>query len=388
MRILIVAPTPFFSDRGCHIRIYENTKILQGFGYDVLICTYHHGRDISGVRIKRIPYLTWYRKVEVGASWHKVYLDLILLVKTVWESIRFKPEIIYAYLIEGALIGYIASRLLRIPVIYDIQGIAAVELLEQGFIKSIALSNILKRFEMKLLGLADAVICNTFALAEKLKNKTNKEKVYLVRDMINSNNYAKARENRNERRERLGIRSETVVIYTGYFSKLHGIDMLLDAASLVVKKKIDNIRFVLIGYPEVQYRKMVTELGLEEKFIFIGRVSYEELPDYLSIGDVAISLKISATEGHGKLYHYLAAGLPTILYDTPVNHEIMGEAGLFVKTSSAEEVANAIILLLSDEKLRERLKNETIMRANLIKNCYYEDSCQMDHAIKSVLRER
>ena len=50
----MLAPTPFFADRGCHVRIYEEARALQALGHRVTICTYHNGRDLPGFDIRRI----------------------------------------------------------------------------------------------------------------------------------------------------------------------------------------------------------------------------------------------------------------------------------------------------------------------------------------------
>ena len=52
-RILAVAPTPFFGDRGCHVRILEEVRGLQARGADVLVATYATGNDVAGVRTAR-----------------------------------------------------------------------------------------------------------------------------------------------------------------------------------------------------------------------------------------------------------------------------------------------------------------------------------------------
>ena len=45
----MLAPTPYFADRGCHVRIYEEARALIGLGHEVRIVTYHLGRDMAGI---------------------------------------------------------------------------------------------------------------------------------------------------------------------------------------------------------------------------------------------------------------------------------------------------------------------------------------------------
>ena len=50
---------------------------------------------------------------------------------------------------------------------------------------------------------------------------------------------------------------------------------------------------------------------------FTGRVDYGKAPLYLCAGDIALSPKISLTEANGKLFNYMACGLPAVVFDTP-----------------------------------------------------------------------
>ena len=83
------------------------------------------------------------------------------------------------------------------------------------------------------------------------------------------------------------------------------------------------------------------------------------------IADIAVSPKFSRTEWNGKLLYYMAMGVPVVVFDTPVNREILGDLGVYAKLndsiSFAQEIEN---LLLQDElrrslgeKLRERVVN-------------------------------
>ena len=97
LRVLMIAPTPYFADRGCHVRIYEEARALTERGHEVCIATYHLGRDIPGVRVIRIPAIPWYNKLEAGPSWHKPYLDMLLLGTVLAEIRSFRPHLLHAH---------------------------------------------------------------------------------------------------------------------------------------------------------------------------------------------------------------------------------------------------------------------------------------------------
>ncbi len=61
----MVAPTSFFADYGCHVRILEEARILQGLGHEVTIVTYRNGRDLPGLNIERTLPIPWRRHYEV-----------------------------------------------------------------------------------------------------------------------------------------------------------------------------------------------------------------------------------------------------------------------------------------------------------------------------------
>ena len=52
MRILSLAPTSFFNDYGCHVRIYEEARALQAAGHRVTVLTYFKGEDVPDLEIE------------------------------------------------------------------------------------------------------------------------------------------------------------------------------------------------------------------------------------------------------------------------------------------------------------------------------------------------
>jgi hypothetical protein len=117
MKILVVAPTPFFSNRGTHIRILEEALALEKLGHDITIATYHIGRDIdtqinTRIDVRRIRRLLfWYKKLEAGPDWQKIILDIMLIRKVFYLARTQRPDIIHGHLHEGVLIGWIIQKI-------------------------------------------------------------------------------------------------------------------------------------------------------------------------------------------------------------------------------------------------------------------------------------
>jgi glycosyltransferase involved in cell wall biosynthesis len=156
-----------------------------------------------------------------------------------------------------------------------------------------------------------------------------------------------------------------VVIFVGVLTEYQGIDLLLDAIPQVVHR-IPDVRFVIVGYPnEQQYRKKAQALRVDQWTHFTGKISYEEVPRYLSLADVAVSPKISTSEANLKLFTYMAMGLPTVVFDTPVNREILGDVGVYAKMGDVDSLAESLIGILDDHDWAQELGARSRQKAAL-----------------------
>ena len=177
MKILHIAPTPFFADRGCHPRILGEIAHLQHAGHDVVLVTYHIGRDLEGISTRRIPTVPWYHKLEAGASWHKFYLDALLLWTALKTARRRKPAVIHGHLHEGALIGWAVSLLAsarRIPVVFDVQGSLSGELEAYGFVKKNSfLKAVFAGIEKLICRLPDYLVCSSGANTQFIRRQVH-----------------------------------------------------------------------------------------------------------------------------------------------------------------------------------------------------------------------
>ncbi|MCL4395627.1 MAG: glycosyltransferase, partial [Chloroflexi bacterium] len=130
----MIAPTSFFLDYGCHVRILEEARVLTSLGHCVKIVTYPIGRDLPGLDIERTIPVPVHTRKEVGPSRSKILIDPLLALKALQAALAFKPNVIHAHLHEGALIGGILSRLLRIPLVFDFQGSMTSEMIDHRFV--------------------------------------------------------------------------------------------------------------------------------------------------------------------------------------------------------------------------------------------------------------
>lgn len=349
MKILMVAPTPFFADRGCHVRILGEIQGLQALGHEVVVCTYPLGRDISWVKTARTWPVPWYRKLSAGPSWHKYYIDVMLLALTRRWIRRWQPDIVHAHLHEGGAIAAAALGQRRIPLVLDYQGSLTDEVVAHRFTRCGAPQHrLLRRIEAWVNRRADAVITSTGEAARQLIHEFGVplQRVHTITDGVDVEQFGAARNGQAVRRQYGIPQGCPLIVYTGLLNEYQGIDLLLEALS-ALKQTQQEFHALLVGYPNIEsYQAKAQQLGLAQCTTFTGRVPFEQVPQLLAASDIGVSAKLPGSEGNIKLYTYLSSGLPSVVFDTPMNREILGEAGVLVPEVSATAFARGLQELL------------------------------------------
>jgi glycosyltransferase involved in cell wall biosynthesis len=356
-RILMIAPTSFFLDYGCHVRILEEARVLQKLGHRVKVVTYPIGRNVPGLDIERTLPIPFRSRREVGPSRSKIVIDLLLALKTLQTALAFRPGIIHAHLHEGALIGGVVGRLLRIPLVFDFQGSMTSEMMDHRFLHPTSrLVPLARRLEWHVDRLPRVILTSSRNAATVLTNdfQVPPSKICVLADCVNAEafgpveNAARALETR-ALQARLGIlEGKRIIIYIGLLAEYRGTDVLLDAAVQLLTRRADT-HFVIVGFPNIErYQARAQALGIADRVTFVGRVPYEEAPLWLSLGDVAVEPKMSATEAAGKVLNYMAMGLPVVAFDIPVMREYLGDLGVYAPLGDAGAFASQIETLLDD----------------------------------------
>jgi len=165
-------------------------------------------------------------------------------------------------------------------------------------------------------------------------------------------------------RESLGLADKKVIVSVGRLVHRKGQDVLIAAMPEIIKS-IDDVHLLLIG--EGPYKrdleKRLKNLGLENRVTFVGRVQYPDLPRYICVGDVFAMPSRSRlagleVEGLGIVYlEASACGLPVIggLSGGAPDAVLQGETGFAVDGTSAHEVAQAVVKVLADKELAQKL---------------------------------
>jgi len=171
-------------------------------------------------------------------------------------------------------------------------------------------------------------------------------------------------------RRRYGISNETKIILTvarlAELQRYKGIDRVIEALN-IVKRSYNNFVYIVCGDGDLKeyYKKLARDSGLADQILFPGNVSDEELPFYYAGCDLFIMVsreevtrKGILAEGFGIVFlEANACGKPVIggrsggISDAVAD----GETGILVDPNNVNEIADAILKLLTDEKLAKEM---------------------------------
>ena len=379
MRLLALAPTGFFADYGCHVRIMGQLRALQQLGYEVKLITYPAGREVPGLSIKRPP-LPLARGMPVGSSRRKILLDGLLAPTALAVALRFRPDLIHAYLHEGALMGWAIAKVLHCPLTFDYQGSLTAEMLDHRFLapKSRFLPG-LRRLERWIEQRPTILFPSSGQTAALLASRgLPANSIRPLPDNIDPELFApQPRDPDLVARLRLDP-TRPIVVYLGLLAWYQGTDLLLRAvADLALAAH--PAQFLVMGFPAVEhYRGLAKQLGVEHRILFTGPIPYAEAPRYLALGDLAVAPKLSLTEGSGKLLPYMSMALPIVATDTPVHREYLGDDAILLAEPQPATLAQAIgfaLSHLSDLRVRAlRLRHKVEMQYTWDKGAHLMDA--------------
>ena len=372
MKVLMIAPTPFFNDRGCHTQIYEEIKSLQKLGHEIILCTYGLGRDMPGVRTVRTLNMPWYKKLSAGPSFTKILMLPFLTITTMSTIIWFRPQVIHAHLHEGALIARFCKLFFwRKKYLFDMQGSLSGETLQHGFVRPQGLFHKFLEFLEHKIANWFFVITQSESMIKELDGfGVPENKRRNVNDGVDTDIFKPMSFN-NELAVKLGINGNNPrVLYMGLLEQYQGVDIMFKAFKNVLKK-IPSVQFIVIGFPNIDnYQKMCETLGIGQSTKFLGKIDYTILADYLALSSIAIAPKIAATEGDGKIYNYMAMGMCTVTFDRSVSREILGETGVYAEMENPEDMAEKIIWAIEHPKECGELGRKSRERA--VKNLSWD----------------
>lgn len=249
-------------------------------------------------------------------------------------------------------------------------GLPVARLLNKPILMKISSSIILPRLSKSVSGRLElywlrkwahcVMILNDEVRQQAIDRGFSHEQLVWMPNPVDTDEFCPA--NRTERlrlRSKLGVPSASpVILYVGRLAAVKALPSLLDAFAIVVQKFPGAVLILLGDGPSrPELLEQAKRLQLEEENIrFMGRIDPAEIPIWSRISDVFTLVSVS--EGFScALAEAMSTGLPCVVSDIPANRQLIksGEQGLLTQVGNPESIAAAILSLLGNPALRERM---------------------------------
>ncbi len=235
LRILMLAPEPFFEPRGTPFSEFHRIKALGELGHHVDLVTYPIGRDVDlpNLRIFRSPRPPFVTRVKIGPSAAKVVLDALMLFTIARRALAGGYDAIHSHE-EMGLVGVWLAKLMRIPHLYDMHSSLPQQLSNFKFSGSQALRAVFDAAETRMVGGSDVVITICQELQDTVTAMGHGDRSILIENVMGGDVDQPPTLTRAGIRERWGLPADApIVLYTGTFEAYQGLDLLIAAAALL-----------------------------------------------------------------------------------------------------------------------------------------------------------
>jgi glycosyltransferase involved in cell wall biosynthesis len=350
MRILMIAPEPFFEPRGTPFSEYHRIRALLELGHTVDLVTYPFGRDVSmpGLRVFRSVRPPFVRDIGIGPSWRKVPLDLFVGVSTMRRALAGRYDAVHSHE-EGSWFGVLIAAMLGVPHLYDMHSSLPQQLQNFAYSRSRLLTSVFKRLERFVIGRSRVVIVICPQLEVVVRDIDAVVPTVLIENAPGAAETA-TRGSGAAIRAQLNVEPNApLVLYTGTFEAYQGLDLLF-ASMQPVLRTMPAARLVLAGgRPEQieEARRRAASLGISAALIFAGQRPAEEIPSFLDAADVLVSPRSLGTNTPLKIYQYLQSGKPIVATRLLTHTQVLDDDVAFLTDATPEGFGAGILTALS-----------------------------------------
>jgi glycosyltransferase involved in cell wall biosynthesis len=359
VRILMLAPEPFFEPRGTPFSEYHRIKALGELGHHVDLVTYPIGRDVElpNLRIFRSLRPPFVRKVRIGPSFTKVLLDALMMVTILRRTLADRYDAIHSHE-EMGLVGVWLAKWLGIPHLYDMHSSLPQQLSNFKYSQSSALRGFFTWAEGQMVHKSQVVITICQELQDTVSEMGAGERSLMIENVMGGDVDEPPSRSAGEIRAAWGIApGAPLALYTGTFEAYQGVDMLIAASAIVAKRRADARVLVVGGEPaQVESAKeKAAAAGASAVMIFTGQQPAKEIPGFVQAADLLVSPRIRGTNTPLKIYSYLRSGKPIVATNLLTHTQVLTPEIAKLADPAPEPFAEAMLALIENPTERVRL---------------------------------
>ncbi len=359
IKVLVVTTTfPRWINDSTPSFVYELSKRLQERGFEIVVLTPHDQgakrfEMMNGMRVYRFPYFHPLKyqclcynggmlpklKKNYLAKFQLPLFMLLYIYYTLKTVKTEKIDLIHAHwIIPSGFVCSIVKQIIRKPLIVSVHG-SDIALIKNPLFKSIG---------KLILRSADIYTVNSTATKSSVLDVSKSNKDLMIIPMGVDLDLFKPSLKRTNNSEK-----SSVILTVGRLDKNKGINYLINAMTRVISK-FSETKLIIVGDgPERDnLANQIKKLHLEENIKLVGAIKKKDLPEFYNKADLFVLPSLN--EGLGiVLLEAMACGTPVIGSNVGGVSDIIinGENGFFIKPGDSKDIAEKIILCLSDKTI-------------------------------------
>jgi glycosyltransferase involved in cell wall biosynthesis len=352
VRILMIAPEPFFEPRGTPFSEFHRIRALTALGHHVDLVTYPFGQNVAmpGLRVFRSLRPPFVERVKIGPSLAKIPLDALLALSAMRRAVTGRYDAIHSHE-EGGIIGALLALCLRLPHLYDMHSSLPQQLSNFAFSRSPLIKRVFLAIERFMIRRSRVVIVICPSLEETVKAIEPGAQTVLIENAPGSAEDEATPAAAEAVRRSLNLDAGTpVVLYTGTFEAYQGLDLLF-ASMAIVHRSWPDARLVLAGgHPDqvAKARDQARTAGIDAITVFTGERPAAEIPSYLLAADLLVSPRSRGTNTPLKIYQYLRSGKAIVATRLLTHTQVLSDETAILTGVTPEDYAGGILAGLAN----------------------------------------
>jgi glycosyltransferase involved in cell wall biosynthesis len=329
-------------DSGTSLVAIDQALILQKTGHDVTVFTLIPYEGEKSVTINNL----------LPPPMHLPFINRCLK-----SFIEYDMVIAYDYPLSW--LAYYAKKKYPLKYVCFLQGLQLPEMCE-SVIEKIYIKILSKYLYKWSVANADNVVVETKFLRD-LINKRLSIKSQVIQNPTYL--FMSRNETGNNIRNKYQLKDSPVILYVDRLEEHKGVDILL-AAFTEVRKKIPNVKLIIIGKCTRQSYFNKIQAMADKSVIFIEYVPHNEMPAYYSAATIFATCAIYEEGLSHTIIEAQAFGKPVVAFDILPHREIVkdGETGILVKkVGSKNDFVTALSELLTNSIIMDNMSKNALL---------------------------
>ena len=357
LRILLLAPHPFYQERGTPIAVDLVLRVLSERGDSVDVLTYPEGEDRDygpAVRLRRIARPPGVRGVRPGLSARKLLCDAWMVPVALRLARHGAYDLVHA-VEESVFMAMAIRRRYGVRYVYDMDSSMPLQIGDSHpFLRPAAAA--MRAMERRALRGATAVLAVCDSLAD-LARGAGAADVVTLRD-ISLLGLPWRDPATCPGPDRPGSAIGLNLLYVGNLEKYQGVDLLLAGLARFSAQRPGAAYLRVVGGAPghvARYRRTAERLGLRACVQFTGPRPLGDLADVLAGTDVLVSPRVGGDNTPMKIYSYMDSGKPILATRLPTHTQVLSDETALLADPHPEAFAQAIARLADEPPLRAAL---------------------------------